>query len=148
MARAILPNPSARAEWLVAGFIDRALHHWGHVLPLDGGLGDHDHADPETVTAIPDDDNIASLASCLRSHQVSNRWVPSPWLSRTTVRTSSFVALCHPLIFSSRTSSTTTGCLGRGYLSALIPGAAGSLSIAEVQQTQVRFPCARSCRCS
>ena len=25
------PNPSARAEWLFAGIIDRALHHWGHV---------------------------------------------------------------------------------------------------------------------
>ena len=32
--------------------------------PLDGGLGDHDHADSETDTAIPDDDDdIASLAS-------------------------------------------------------------------------------------
>ena len=31
MARAVHPNPSARAEWLFAGIIDRALHHWGHV---------------------------------------------------------------------------------------------------------------------
>ena len=31
MARAVLPNPAARAEWLFAGIIDRALHHWGHV---------------------------------------------------------------------------------------------------------------------
>ena len=30
---------------------------------LDGGIGDHDHADSETDTAVPDDD-IASLASC------------------------------------------------------------------------------------
>ena len=36
-ARAFLPNPSARAEWLFAGIIDRALHHWGHVPALDGG---------------------------------------------------------------------------------------------------------------
>ena len=64
MTRAVLPNPSARAEWLLAGIIDRALHHWGHVLPLDGGLGDHDHVDSETDTAMPDDDDdIASLAS-------------------------------------------------------------------------------------
>ena len=60
MARAVLPNLSARAEWLVAGVIDRALHHWGHVPALDGGPGD----DSETDTAIPDDDDdIVSLAS-------------------------------------------------------------------------------------
>ena len=64
MTRAVLPNPSARAEWLVAGIIDGALHHWGHVPPLDGGLGDHDHADSETDTATPDDDDdTAALAS-------------------------------------------------------------------------------------
>ena len=32
-------------------------------LPVDGGPGDHDHAGSETDTAIPDDDDIASLAS-------------------------------------------------------------------------------------
>ena len=64
MTRAVLPNPSARAEWLASIHFDRALHHWGHVSPLDGGLGDHDHADSETDTGIPDDDDdIASLAS-------------------------------------------------------------------------------------
>ena len=64
VARAVLPNPSARTEWLFAGIIDRALHHWKHVPALDGGIGDHDHADSETNTAIPDDDDdIASLAS-------------------------------------------------------------------------------------
>ena len=65
MARAVLPDPSARAEWPLAGIIDRALHHWRRVSPLDGGPGDHDHADSQTDTAIPDDDDdIASLASC------------------------------------------------------------------------------------
>ena len=49
MARAVLPNFSARAESLFAGIIDRVLHHWG-------GPGDHDLADSETDTAIPDDD--------------------------------------------------------------------------------------------
>ena len=65
MTRAVLPNPSARAEWLLAGIVDRALNNWGHVSPLDGGIGDNDHADGETDTAIPDDDNhdVASLAS-------------------------------------------------------------------------------------
>ena len=64
MTRAVLPNPSARAEWLFAGIIDRALHHWDHVLTLGGGNGDHDHADSETDTAMPDDDDdVASLAS-------------------------------------------------------------------------------------
>ena len=64
MTQAVLPNPSARAEWLLTGIIDRALHHWGYVPPLDGSTGDHDHADSETDTTIPDDDDgIASLAS-------------------------------------------------------------------------------------
>ena len=65
MTRAVLPNPSARAEWLLAGIIGRALHRWGRVLPLAGGPGEDDHADSETDTTIPDDDDdIASLASC------------------------------------------------------------------------------------
>ena len=42
MTRAVLPNPSARTEWHLAGIIDRAFHHWGHVPPLDGGVGDND----------------------------------------------------------------------------------------------------------
>ena len=65
MARAVLPNLSARAEWLFAGIIDRALHHRGHVPALDGGPGDGDHDldDFGTDTAIPDDDSV-SLASC------------------------------------------------------------------------------------
>ena len=53
MARAVLPNPSARAEWLFASIVDRALHHWGDVLALDGGTGDHDVADSETDTLSP-----------------------------------------------------------------------------------------------
>ena len=52
MTRAVLPNPWARAEWLLAGIIDRVLHHWGHVPPLDGGPGDQDHADSETDTHL------------------------------------------------------------------------------------------------
>ena len=52
MTRAVLPNPSARAEWLLAGIIDRALHHWGHVSPLDGGIGERDHADSETPSPV------------------------------------------------------------------------------------------------
>ena len=57
MARAVLPNPSARAEWLYAGITDKALHYWGHVPALDRRLGDHDLTDSETDTAIPDDDD-------------------------------------------------------------------------------------------
>ena len=86
MARAVLPNPSARAEWLFAGIIDRALHHWGHVPALDGGLGDHDLDDFETDTAIPDDDDdIDSLASCMSEsgHRVSCCSVcPRGWVCR------------------------------------------------------------------
>ena len=61
MARAVQPNPSARREWLFAGIIDRALHHWGHVPALDGRPGDHNLTDSETDTAIPEDD-IVSLS--------------------------------------------------------------------------------------
>ena len=64
MTRAILPNPSARDEWLLAGLIDRALNHWGAALPLDGGEDDDD-ADTGTDTTTPVNDgvDIASLAS-------------------------------------------------------------------------------------
>ena len=83
MARAVLPNPSARAEWPLAGIIDGALHHWGHVSPLDGGLGNHDHADFETDTAVPDvDDDIASLSSqSFASMQPSSFWLPAAALT-------------------------------------------------------------------
>ena len=146
IARAVLPNPSARAERLFAGIIDRALHHWGHVSPLCGGPCDHDHADSETDTATPFNDDDIPLSPVVRSspcsHHVSNNLVRTRvgegafgrrWLSQTTTRTSSFVAKCRPTIFTSRKSLTTTRFLGagEGYLSALSLGAAGSLSIAE-----------------
>ena len=59
MARAVLPNNSARAEWLFAGIFDRALHHWGHVPALDGGPGvlDLDFDGSDIDTALPDDDD-------------------------------------------------------------------------------------------
>ena len=63
MTWAILPDCSARAEWLLAVLMDRAFSHWVRYLPLDGGDGD-DGAD--TGRAIPDDDDddaIAFLAS-------------------------------------------------------------------------------------
>ena len=56
MARAVLHRHEQ------SGFSLVSLHHWGHVPPLYGGPGDHDHAVSETDTAIPDDD-IAFLAS-------------------------------------------------------------------------------------
>ena len=82
MTRAVSPNPSAQAEWLIAGIIDRALKHCGHVPPLDGGIGHNDHADPETDTAIPDDDedhDLASFASqpSLSEQPSSLQWCPS-----------------------------------------------------------------------
>ena len=58
MSRGVLPNPSARAEQLLAGTIDRAVQHWGYLPSLDGAPGDHDRqANSETETAVPDDDN-------------------------------------------------------------------------------------------
>ena len=66
MAQTVLPSPSARAEWLLAGVFDRAVHHWGHVPALDGGPGDHDLDDLETDTAVlDDDDDFVSQASCM-----------------------------------------------------------------------------------
>ena len=61
---AVLPNPSARAEWLLASLIDRALNYGAWAPPLHGGDGDDD-ADTRTDTTIPDDDNedVASLTS-------------------------------------------------------------------------------------
>ena len=65
MARAVLPNPSARAVWLFAGIIDRALHRWRRVPALDGGPGDHD-LDEMTMTLSPW--RAAHMNLC--SHQV------------------------------------------------------------------------------
>ena len=48
MTRAVLPNPSACTERLRTGIIDRALNHWGHLLPLDCGVGGNDNAASET----------------------------------------------------------------------------------------------------
>ena len=71
MARAVLPNPSERAEWLFAGIIDRALHHWEHVPALDGGPDDHDLAgltQQYQTTTLP---LSRALRMSLCSHQVS-----------------------------------------------------------------------------
>ena len=64
MTRAVLPNPSARAEWLLPGLTDRTLNHWARAPPLDGGDG-NDDADTGTDSAIPDadEDDFASLTS-------------------------------------------------------------------------------------
>ena len=63
MARAVLPNPSARAMWLFAGIIGAALHHRGHVPALDGGSGVHDLGfdGSDKGTALPDDDDDRRL---------------------------------------------------------------------------------------
>ena len=47
MTRAVQPNPSARAD-----IIDRGKNHWGHVPPLDGGIGDNDNAHSRIFAAI------------------------------------------------------------------------------------------------
>ena len=103
VTRAVLPRLSARAEWLLAGLADRALnrwgrtlqhgraaprqchcgalHHWSHVPPFDGGIGDH--ADSETDTTIPDDDDgTAFLASQSFEYlQPSSLWLPASALT-------------------------------------------------------------------
>ena len=47
MTRAVLPDPPARAEWLLAGLMDKALSHWVRAPPLDGA-DDDDDADDNT----------------------------------------------------------------------------------------------------
>ena len=61
MRRAILPHTSAKADWLLAGLIDRATSHYH---PLDG-KDDGDDADTRTDTTAPDDDreDLASFTS-------------------------------------------------------------------------------------
>ena len=61
MTRAILPNPSALAEWLLAGIIDRGSASFGVMSLLSTvELEDHDHVDSEltqpcqtTTTSLP-----------------------------------------------------------------------------------------------
>ena len=73
MTRAILPNPSARAEWLLANLIDRAVSHRVRAPPLDG-RSDDDDADTGTDTTTPDDDSedIVSLSSQQSTSPLSN----------------------------------------------------------------------------
>ena len=63
MTRAVLPNISAREQWLLAGLKDRAACHWTRAPPLDGG--DDEDADTETDITAPDNDStdIASFTS-------------------------------------------------------------------------------------
>ena len=80
MTRAVLPNPPARAERLVAGIINRALSHWARAPPLDTGADTGIHRsrpDEDADTGVPDDlDDIASLASQpSTSPQHSSLWV-------------------------------------------------------------------------
>ena len=107
---------------------DGALHHWGHVRPLDGGPGDHDLDDSGTDTAIPDDD-IACLASYAFESVQPSSLPGSPevvfgwrWLSRATSRTRNSAVQCPLTISTSRAFSRTTGsqstftpsCIPRG----------------------------------
>ena len=40
MTRAVLPNTSAREQWLVAGLVDRTTNHCARGPPLDGSEAD------------------------------------------------------------------------------------------------------------
>ena len=52
MTRAILPNTSAREQWLLARLTDR---DWARVLPLGGGKDADTYTGTDTI--VPDDDN-------------------------------------------------------------------------------------------
>ena len=73
MTRAVVPDPSARAERLLASHTDRALSHWVELRRSMGG-GDDGDADTGTDTTTPQDDreDIASLTKQSTSLQVSN----------------------------------------------------------------------------
>ena len=71
MTRAVLTNPSARAECRLAGITARAVSHWVQAPPLDGGDGEN-NADTGTDTAIPD--------ASLTSQQILS-WAACPLLS-------------------------------------------------------------------
>ena len=43
MNRAVLPNTSAREQWLLAGLVDRTTNHRARAPLLDGGADDDAH---------------------------------------------------------------------------------------------------------
>ena len=56
MTRAVLPNTSAREQWLLAGLKDRATNLWARTPhSVDGG--EDEDADSGTDTSVLDDDN-------------------------------------------------------------------------------------------
>ena len=59
MDRAVLPNPSARAEWLFAGIITEPCTTGDMSQPMTGGPGVHDldFDGSDIETALPDDDD-------------------------------------------------------------------------------------------
>ena len=65
MTRAVLPNTSAREEWLLGSLIDRGTGHQIRAPPLN--RGDDDDADTGTDTPAPDDDN-EDIASFTRDY--------------------------------------------------------------------------------
>ena len=76
MTRTVLPNPSARAELLLASITDRALNHWGMFVFLTVELGTtitqtQRHTRPyqtTMTTTISPPSPVNRL--CLCSHQV------------------------------------------------------------------------------
>ena len=133
------------ARAVLAGIIGRALHHRGHVPPLDGGPGDHDHADSETDTA--DDDGVASLASySCESVQPSRLQPPGspqggrgcfwPAMALPHHRADQLLrSIVSPVNLQLKNILEDHGVSGQvdeklalewGYLSALLPGAEGS----------------------
>ena len=157
MTRAVLPNLSARAEWLLAGIIDRARNTGVTSFPLTVDLATTTMQTPRltqqyqmtTMTSLPSPVNRSHLCT----HQASDSLVlllAEKTASGLTMIflggfMSQFVprrrcARKHPrrprgVLADVRRNASN----GVGDLSALLPGATGSLSFAEVQQTQVRL---------
>ena len=65
--RAVLPHTSARAEWLLAGLIDRVASHWTRAPPLDGG-------DNEDIASFTSQQTTARQFSNLRPLLASPSW--------------------------------------------------------------------------
>ena len=79
MTWAVLPNPSARAEWLLAGVIDGALHHWAHSIDFrvpglsHSGVKEAEHLRvQELVQRIENHPRRAALQADLQQSNVYN----------------------------------------------------------------------------
>ena len=119
MSRAVLPYPSARPVWLLAGIIDTALSRWARAHPLDGG-GDED-ADTGADTAVLDGDDDFDDIAPLASQPFTSPQHSSLLLYPSAPSGSSlfFFLVCLGDLELDALSSKTTGCASPSFLTCL-----------------------------